>query len=486
MRRLLTGLSLLFSVNILFLFFHTHGFSQQTDTAALSSRVDAFFERWNKGNLPGAAVGVIQNGKVLHMKGYGLSNIKAKTPITAETVFDLASVSKQFTSFGAMILAERGKLSYDDPLSKYFPEFPPYAQKITIRHLMQHTSGLPDYEAALLKEGKIDKEYPRVTKRQGWDYEPTAMDALQILTREPVLRFPPGEEWEYSNSGYMVLAQIVAKASGERFADFMRQNVFEPLGMHHTLVADETKPTVKNKAASYSQVDGHFENLDYTPVNYIYGDGSVNSNIEDMLKWLQALDEHRLVKEETLKTAWTSGVLNLGASTGYGFGWYTGRTLGLSKISHTGSWAGFRNCMVLYPEQHFGIVILSNNSEIDYNERSDVTFKIARLYLENQMEMPKNVNLDRNSLNRFTGHYETESGDSIDVKFKEDALWAYPSGETPRKLIPESPIKFYIDGLEDDRFLFHEGDAGKVTGVTRRQNFWGFNSTAFNDLRKVK
>lgn len=451
-----------------------------------SSKIDALFSRWTKENMPGAAVGVIENGKILHSKGYGLSNIKTKTPITPETVFDLGSVSKQFTSVAAMILAERGKLSYDDLLSKYFPEFPRYAEKITIRHLMQHTSGLPDYEAAFLREGKIDREYPRTKKRPGWDYEPTSMDALQILTRQPILRFPPGDEWEYSNSGYMVLAQVVAKASGQRFADFMRENIFEPLGMQHTLVVDDSRPEVKNKAASYRLQKSKFENLDYTPVNYIYGDGSLNSTLEDMLRWVQALDEHKLVKEETWKAAFSSGELNSGATTGYGFGWYLGRTLGLEKISHTGSWAGFRNCMAFYPSQHFGIIILSNTSAIDYTERSDLTSKIARLHLSNQMKMPPSVELDSKTLLRFTGKYQAEAGDQLEVTLKGRTLWVQAEGEVPKQLVPESSVKFFIDGLEDDTFFFHEESNDKITGVTRHLNFWGYNSTAFNILRKVK
>lgn len=452
----------------------------------VSSKIDALFSRWMKENMPGAAVGIIHHGKILHNKGYGLSNIQTKTPITPQTVFDLGSVSKQFTSLAVMLLEQRGNLSYDDPLSKFFPEFPPYANKITIRQLMQHTSGLPDYEAAFLREGKIDKEYPRTTKRAGWDYEPTSMDALQILTKQPNLRFPPGDEWEYSNSGYMVLAQVVARAADQRFADFMRENIFKPLGMNQTLVVDDSRPDVQNKAASYTLRKGKFENLDYTPVNWIYGDGNVNSTLEDMLKWVQALDEQKLVEDYTWKAAFSPGELNSGAATGYGFGWYLGPALGLQKISHTGSWAGFRNCMVLYPTEHFGIVILSNTAEIDYTERSDLTFKIARLYLSNQMKLPSSVELDPKSLDRFTGKYESETGDTLEVKLKDRSLWVQAEGKMPKRLMPESSVKFFIDGLEDDTFFFHEGSGDKITGVTRHLNFWGYNSTAFNILRKVK
>lgn len=471
---------------LIFIAYLISAFALSEPNPDASAKIDALFQRWTKDNMPGAAVGVIHNGKILHSKGYGLSNIQTKTPITPETVFDLGSVSKQFTSLAVMLVEQRGNLSYDDPLSKYFPEFPPYAQKITIRHLMQHTSGLPDYEAALLREGKIDREYPRATKRSGWDYEPTSMDALQILTKQPMLRFPPGDEWEYSNSGYMVLAQVVAKAADQRFADFMRENIFKPLGMDHTLVVDDARPEVKNKAASYTLQKGRFQNLDYTPVNWIYGDGSLNSTLEDMLKWVKALDEQKLVEDYTWKAAFSSGELNSGATTGYGFGWYLGRTLGLEKISHTGSWAGFRNCMAFYPSEHFGIVILSNTGEINYTERSDLTFKITRLYLSNQMKMPSSIELDPKTLVRFTGKYESESGDKLEIKRKDRSLWVQAHGEVPKQLVPESSVKFFVDGLEDDSFFFHERNEDKITGVTRHLNFWGYNSTAFNILRKVK
>src|SRR5262245_33092806 len=236
---------------------------------ARSARVDSLMAAQVAANAPGAAVLVIHNGKILHEKGYGLANIATKTPITSTTTFDLASCSKQFTAMAIMMLAERGELSYDDPLTKFFPEFPAYASKITVRHLLNHTSGLPDY-MGVFRKGPA-----------GISAEPSSREALTMLTRIQEPLFAPGAKWEYSNSGYVVLAQIVEKASGMTFPAFLKQNVFDPLGMSTTVVSDQIKAPAVNRAISYAPAGGGFRDADYTPLNRIYGDGNVNTSLED-------------------------------------------------------------------------------------------------------------------------------------------------------------------------------------------------------------
>jgi len=187
-----------------------------------------------RSDAPGAAVMVIRDGKIVHQKGYGLANVEAKTPIDEHTMFDLASVSKQFTAMAIMILAERGKLSYDDPLTKFFPELLAYAAKITVRHLLNHTSGLPDYMGEYQKVGNPD-------------FEPTAREVIGILARIDEPLFAPGEKWQYSNSGYVVLAQVAEKASGVAFPAFVKTNIFDPLGMSSSLVADAAESCLRRR-----------------------------------------------------------------------------------------------------------------------------------------------------------------------------------------------------------------------------------------------
>ena len=169
----------------------------------------------------GAAVIVIRNGQVLFEKGYGLANLETRTPIRPDTAFLLASLTKQFTAMAVMMLAERGKIRYEDPLTRFFPHFPLYAQKITVRHLLNHTAGFPEYDDLWIRSGKVDHDWPRSSATRPSTFEPTSRDALNLLAQQKSLDFDPGEKWKYSDSGYVILAQIVEKASGTSFGAFL-------------------------------------------------------------------------------------------------------------------------------------------------------------------------------------------------------------------------------------------------------------------------
>lgn len=346
--------------------------------AEQSARIDELLAPWS-GKTPGAAVLVTQAGQILHRKGYGLADIDDERPIQPDTTFLLASVTKQFTAMAIMILAERGRLAYEDPLSKFFPAFPSYARKITIRHLLNHSSGLPDYEQLFVKAQMIDTHWPRSSWESPSFFEPTARDALTLLSRQKKLRFSPGQRWEYSNSGYVVLAQIVEKLSGGRFAEFLKHNIFEPLGMDHSHVFDERRPEIPNRAHSYRREGAGYREIDYSPLNLIYGEDNVVSSIDDLHKWNQALDSPKLVKTETLKEAFTSGTLPNGTPTGYGFGWEVGRDSTLEYRRHAGAWLGFRTFILHYPAERLTAIMLSNLAEFP---QKDIANQIAKLFLE--------------------------------------------------------------------------------------------------------
>ncbi len=342
--------------------------AQTAQLSRNSAKVDSLMSALVGVGAPGAAVVVIQDGKVVHQKGYGLANIEAKVPISTTTTFDLASVSKQFTAMAIMILAERGKLAYHDPLTRFFPEFPAYASKITVRHLLNHTSGLPDYMA-------VFRQRPA-----GISNEPTSREAITMLAQIAEPRFQPGEKYEYSNSGYVVLGQIVEKASDMSFPQFLKTNVFDPLGMSTTIVSDQIKAPSVNRAISYAPAGGGFRNADYTPLNRIYGDGNVNTSVEDMYKWDQALYTDRLVKQSTLAEAFTPAKLNNGSLSDYGFGWRMENVNGLPVLSHGGSWAGFRTFISRYPSRRFSVIVLSNVGNFNPGSAAG---RIASVYLGN-------------------------------------------------------------------------------------------------------
>ena len=329
----------------------------------VAAKIDALFAPpLIKEGAPGAAVLVVQDGKKIVNKGYGLANLKTNSPITPTTVFELASCSKQFTAMAVMILAERRKLSYNDPITKFFPEFPAWGGTITVAHLLHHTGGLPDYFDA------YDK-----TDQEG---VPTSTEMLRLIEKKKKPRFPPGAKYDYSNSGYMVLAQIVEKASGQKFPEFVRANIFAPLGMKQSLVYDETKPKFANRAHCYIKKSGEFEDTSKDDLSCIYGDGSVRSTLNDLFLWDQALYTGKLVSAATLERAFTSGTTNDGEDVGYGFGWETGKFHGAKMLSHTGLWLDFNNYIMRVPERHLTVVVLSNRA----NFASDtLAAKIANL-----------------------------------------------------------------------------------------------------------
>ncbi len=428
-----------------------------------ASEVDALCAPWAHAGSPGAGVLVIQDGRIVLKKGYGLANLESGSPIEPNTAFLLGSVSKQFTAMAIMILAERGRLSYEDPVARFFPGFPPYGDKITVRHLLNHTSGLQDYEELFVKTGKISADWPRSIKGPPDKYEPSAADALRLLEQQRELRFQPGARWEYSNSGYMVLGQIVEKASGQRYRDFLRDTIFRPLDMTETAVYDETKPKIPNRAASYRLDGSKFANIDYTPLNGIYGEDNVVSTLNDMYKWDQALYTDTLVRQSTLAQAFTPGRLNDNAATDYGFGWSIGDRLGLHYVEHGGGWLGFRTFVLRCPQQRFSVVVLSNLAQFDPGAMAN---KIARVYLRNRMTLPVARHIAPEILRRYAGKYEFGPRAVAEVTVEAGHLWIrLPRGQR-QKLLAESETLFFVEDEEQVRVEFNRDAGGDAVSLT--------------------
>jgi CubicO group peptidase (beta-lactamase class C family) len=326
-----------------------------------SAQVDALMAPWDGTGTPGAAVLVIRNAQIVHAKGYGMASLANERRITPDTSFLLASVTKQFTAMAIMMLAEQGKLKYDDTLASFFPQFPAYARRITVRHLLNHTAGFPEYDELFQQAGMFRKEdfgLPR--KPPGGGFEPTVHDVLQILAKQKEPRFPAGEKFEYSNSGYVLLALIVEKVSGQRFARFLQQRIFGPCGMKRSILSDETRPVVRNAATSYRKENDRWVEVNYSPSNLVYGEDKIYTTIEDLYRWDQALEQHKLVSAATFEEAIKPGKLNDGSATSYGFGWNIGERLGSKAEFHSGAWLGFRTALMRIPERRFTVVVLSN------------------------------------------------------------------------------------------------------------------------------
>lgn len=350
---------------------------KKTDQAGKSAQVDALLAPWAKDDSPGAAVMVIRDGQILHSKGYGLANRETKEPFRPDMPSLIGSVSKQFTAMATMILAEQGKLSYDDPLAKFFSEFPPYARQISIRHLLNHTSGLPIFDELTSPKYGIGKES-------------TAEDMLGALARQQKLRFAPGAKWEYNNGGYVLLSHIIERASGKDYAQFMHENIFKPLGMTNSFVSyDETKLKTARRAIGYYKEWYGLKVSDFlAPLKFYKGAGSLFSTTEDLYKWDQALYTEKLVKASTLDQAFTAGKLNDGTALLYGFGWELYRYKGVKYMIHPGGWGGFKAFILRFPEQRFTVIALSNHGQFDIYY---LPLAITKIYLAGEIAVPDKI-----------------------------------------------------------------------------------------------
>jgi CubicO group peptidase (beta-lactamase class C family) len=361
------------------------GSAEQT----MDSKIDELFSPLVDANSPGAAVLVKKDGKILFEKGYGVRDLRSHAKIDGQTNFRLASFTKQFTAMAVMLLVHDGKLRYDTPLPDIFPEFSAYGKSITVRHLLNHTSGLPDYEE-LMEE---------VEKAKGpvWSVQNQIQDTevLSLLENQAAGKFVPGTSWAYSNSGYVVLGLIVAKVSGMPYGEFLQKRIFTPAGMHHSVVFQKGINEVAERAMGHSKEDGKFVETDQSATSATLGDGGVYSNLEDLAKWDEALQKHTLLSEKEMAPALVPAKLadgsephwpaepdgdNLapGKPVSYGFGWFLDPYNGHARNYHDGGTRGFRTTIQRFVDDHWTIIVLSNRTDLNPDELS---LKIADLNL---------------------------------------------------------------------------------------------------------
>ena len=329
-------------------------FAAVAAASTVPAQIDAILEQdYGRAEAPGASVLVALDGKVLYRKGFGLANLEERTPVTTATNFRLASVTKQFTATAVLLLAERGKLSLDDPLTRFFPGFAKAAHEVKVRHLLGHTSGLLDYED-LIPPGTT---VPLRDK-----------DVLDLVGKEDRLYFAPGSQFRYSNTGYALLALIVEKVSGQSFAQFLAKNIFDPLGMADTVAFEEGISRVERRAYGYSEKsgarDGRYERTDQSLTSSVLGDGGIYSSVEDLWPWDQALYGTRLLPAETLAMASRAGSPTSDQpGSGYGYGWYVATHRGTRKIWHYGETIGFSTYLARYPDKRLTIILLTNRND---------------------------------------------------------------------------------------------------------------------------
>ena len=326
---------------------------------------------------PGAAVLVAKDGRAIYNSSRGVADIQAMRPIDFRTSFRLASVTKQFTAAAVMLLVRDGKLRYEDRLTDLFPDFPAYGRAITIRNLLDHTSGLPDYE-------ELMPAYDRTVPVE--DVQIQDAGVLDLLKRQKAGWFGPGSRWYYSNSGYVLLGLIVEKASGRPFPDFLRERIFAPLNMIDTVAYVRGKNQVPNRAFGYGKENGRWSVTDQSPTSATLGDGGVYSSLADLLQWDDALRRHSLLSEPEMRLALTPVRVPSRGPTGpdgtpadYGFGWFLNRWNGHARMWHHGETAGFRTAIQRFTDDGLTVVVLCNRADLD---AVALSLKVAGIFLE--------------------------------------------------------------------------------------------------------
>lgn len=315
-------------------------------SAARADKVDEFVKaEMSKQHIPGMSLSVIRDGKVVKAKGYGLASVELKVPATRDTVFELGSITKQFTAVALMMLVEEGKVRLDEKLPTYVSGLPEAWANATVRHLLTHTSGIKGYT-----------EVPNFQKITVNDASPE--EVIKTVADYP-LQFQPGEKWAYSNTGYYLLGRIIEKASGKPYAEFLQERIFRPLRMDATRVND-LHDVIQNRAQGYSRQKGALRNGDTISMTWPYAAGAIVSTVTDLAKWDAALSTEKLLKKATLEQMWTPAKLNDGKPAEYGFGWAIKTVAGRRMIGHGGGIPGFATDMSRFVDDRLTVIVLTN------------------------------------------------------------------------------------------------------------------------------
>jgi len=428
----------------------------QIQPEELQQKVDSLLLETVSDITPGSAVLVVKDKEIILNKGYGLANLDYDVPITPNTVFDLASLAKQFAGYAIAALAEEGVISEEDDVRTYIPELPEFGHPITISNLLHHTSGIRDWTSTLPLSGRSFEDV-------------ISMDhILRMAYQQEELNFTPGDEYRYSNTGYNLLAEIVERTTGLTFREWTDQNIFQPLGMTQTLFLDDHKEVIKNRAVGYYQVDDRF----HASSNLLtaLGSSSLFSTTTDLAKWADHLmypsEEKKPVVERMLQTQ----PLSNGEHNNYAYGISESTFRGTPWISHSGGWASFRTYIAMLPEEDLAIVVLSNNGKNAFN----IVGRIASYYVPRPAEQQDSNDSEESDtserpsvsddlLNAYVGTYKLGPGWYVHLTKEDGQLWTQATNEDKFPMFALSDSLFQIPAYGDRTMKFYANENGDIT-----------------------
>lgn len=435
-------------VVLLFVFMLANGaiFAGQAAEQDVIAQIDQMLAKIYKPGEPGAAALVIKDGKVILRKGYGVADMELGVPVEPDMIFRLGSITKQFTAVAILMLAEQGKLSLQDEITKFLPDYPTQGKTITVEHLLTHTSGIKSYTS-------MPEWLPL------WRKDFSVKELVDLFKNQP-MEFAPGERWNYNNSGYVLLGAIIEKASGLTYEEFLQKNIFGPLGMKHSGYGN-IAPIIPRRIPGYSKGKNGFENAPYLSMTQPYAAGSLISSVDDLAVWNDSLFAEKLLPRKSLEKAFTTCKLKNGEDTRYGYGWFICNYEGHRIIEHGGGINGFLTYFLTIPEDHIFVSILTNR---DNENPEPLAFKAAALVLGKPYKEPTGIKLTAKMIDPLVGVYEdNENKDLYVTKDGEKIFSQRPGGEKTEIFAQSSTTFFFKDSF--NRIEFLKDKKGLVTGM---------------------
>ena len=412
----------IFCMLAIFLSFQPVAFAQK-----LEKKFDQMLNKKYPENGPGATALVAKNGRITYHKAFGMASMELDVTMQKDMVFEIGSITKQFTAVAILMLMERGKLNLDDSITKFLEDYPTHGHNLTIHHLLTHTSGIKSYTSM----EKWAKE---------WRTDYTPKELIDFFKNQP-MDFAPGEEYEYNNSAYFILGYIIEKASGISYESFIEENIFKPLKMSNSYYGSQSK-IIKKRAQGYQRRDGYV-NAEYLSLTQPYAAGSLMSTVEDLFLWNRAIRANTLVSKESLALAFTNYKLNNEKKINYGYGWVLSDINGSPTIEHGGGIFGFATNSIYLPDEDIFVAVFSN---CDCNPPGTVSTRIAALALNKPYPDPSDyIPVKNEILDTWVGVYDFEDGATRVVTREENQLYSQRTGGTRYKIFPMEKNTFAFE-----------------------------------------